>query len=134
MRLTSGTDVRWAPFGDGASVEFSTYPVVGEHPRPVPRRIGLVLALRGRRSADRPPEGIRASLRYRHGSRPVWHGSVPGVDTALGNLHLVVLAAVLIGADTADEIAVRLGLDVDAVAILIAELQQFGALTVVPRS
>jgi predicted Rossmann fold nucleotide-binding protein DprA/Smf involved in DNA uptake len=57
-----------------------------------------------------------------------------GIDDTLNSLHLVVIAAVFIGADTADEIAVRLGLDVDDVAVLLAELEEAGALTVVPRS
>jgi DNA-binding MarR family transcriptional regulator len=53
---------------------------------------------------------------------------------ALGNLHLVVLATVLVGVDSAHQIADRLGLDVDDVAVLLAELEEAGALTVVPRS
>lgn len=52
---------------------------------------------------------------------------------ALGNLHLVVLAALFAGATDADEIAVRLGLDADDVARLLAELEEAGALTVVPK-
>lgn len=87
-----------------------------------------VLALRSRRSAVHPAEGIRASMRCRHRSRPVRRGSVPSVDTALGYLHLLVLAAVLAGAATADEIAVRVGLDVDDVTVLLAELEEAGAI------
>ena len=47
----------------------------------------------------------------------------------LGNLHFVVLAVMFNGADTAAEIALRVGLDVDDVAVLLLELQAAGAIT-----
>jgi hypothetical protein len=50
------------------------------------------------------------------------------------SLHLVVLAALFVGADDAHRIAAMLGLDVDDVAVLLAEFEEAGALTVVPRS
>ena len=66
----------------------------------------------------RGPSGTVAS--------PAW---IPRSETCT----LVPLAAVLIGASTADEIAVRLGLEVDEVAVLLAGLEEAGALTVVPK-
>lgn len=52
---------------------------------------------------------------------------------ALGNLHRLVLAALFVGADEAHGIAALLGLDVDDVALLLAELEEAGALTVVQK-
>ena len=52
----------------------------------------------------------------------------------IGNLHLLVIAALLVGADTADEIALRVGLDVDDVAVLLLELEDAGAITTGPRT
>jgi hypothetical protein len=57
-----------------------------------------------------------------------------GIDDTLNSLHLVVLAALFVGADDAHRIAAMLGLDVDDVAVLLAEFEEAGALTVVPRS
>lgn len=54
-------------------------------------------------------------------------------DEQLGNLHRLVLAALFLGADEAHGIAALLGLDVDDVAVLLAELEEAGALTVVPK-
>lgn len=45
----------------------------------------------------------------------------------LNSLHLVVLAALFIGADDAHQIAALLGLDVDDVTVLLAELELAGA-------
>lgn len=50
------------------------------------------------------------------------------MDNSLGNLHLLVLAALFVGAPDADEIGSRLGLDVDDVAVLLAELERAGAI------
>lgn len=46
----------------------------------------------------------------------------------LRSLHLVVLAAVYAGASDAAAIGARLGLDVDDVAVLLAELERAGAI------
>ena len=73
------------------------------------------------------------SLRRRHRAATAGRASVLRMGDALGNLHLVVLATVLMGADSAHQIATRLGLDVDDVAVLLAELEEAGALTVVPK-
>lgn len=78
-----------------------------------------------------PGAASHVSLPCRHRSAPGWRGSVHRMGDALGNLHRLVLAALFLGADNAQEIAARLGLDVDDVALLLAELEEAGALTVV---
>lgn len=75
----------------------------------------------------------RVSLPRRHRPASACCGNFPQMGDALGNLHLVVLAALFLGADNAHQIAAMLGLDVDAVAVLLAELEEAGALTVVPK-
>jgi len=86
--------------------------------RAAPRGARPALALRSLQSADHPVERIRVSLRRRHRPAPARHGSVATVDDTLGALHLVVLAALLTGADD--------GLDVDDVAVLLADLEEAG--------
>lgn len=69
-------------------------------------------------------------MRCRHRSVPARHGSVATVDDTLGALHLVVLAALLVGADDAHAIAARLGLDVDDATVLLAALKRVGAIEI----
>ena len=59
---------------------------------------------------------------------PIGDGSVTAVDDTLNSLHLIVLATLFIGASDAQEIAARLGLDVDDVTVLLAELERAGAI------
>ena len=52
----------------------------------------------------------------------------PTVGDTLNSLHLVVLGALFVGAADADEIGALLGLDVDDVVVLLAELERAGAI------
>ena len=60
--------------------------------------------------------------------RPPGTIASPLMGATLNSLHLVVLGALFVGADDAGEIGARLGLDVDDVAVLLAELERAGAI------